>query len=99
MLEQVQQLKLYSFPEAAKPRASDRKDDSNRRKQRVPLTDVPQDSEADAAITPNDILLGSSSGVKATRDDADEDLTAFLSERDEDIHRFWTRTRRGSIDR
>lgn len=39
----------------------------------------------------DDILLGSSSGVKTLRDDADEDLTAFLSERDDDIQRYWTR--------
>lgn len=56
-----------------------------------PLTDVPQDSEAEAAITPNDILIGSSSGMKTTWDEGHEDLTAFLSERDEDIHRFWSR--------
>lgn len=56
-----------------------------------PLTDVPLESEAEAAITPNDILIGSSSGMKTTWDEGHEDLTAFLSERDEDIHRFWSR--------
>ena len=59
-----------------------------------PLTEVPTDEEGDHALTPNDLLLGSSSGGKVDHvqpADSDEDLRSFLTHRNEDIARFWRR--------
>lgn len=57
-----------------------------------PLTDVPADPESNAAITPNDLLIGSSSGQKPDITAKEkEDLMEFLSLRDEDIQSFWKR--------
>ena len=54
-----------------------------------PLTDVPVDRESQQAITPNDLLLGSSSGTKGRQEynsaASGEDLDAFLTHKDEDI--------------
>ena len=52
-----------------------------------PLTEVPTASEGEAAITPNDLLLGSS----ATDWNEELDLRTVLTHRNEDVDRFWRR--------
>ena len=57
-----------------------------------PLTDIPRTDEAGTALTPNELLLGSSSGRKdRTQKDpsGQEDLAEFLCQRNEDIAYFW----------